>query len=515
MAASLTRLRPGTVAIDVGTGSVRAALVDDAGRIVRICAREHQQTVPRYGWSEQRPEDWWQGVVAVLRQVRDEVGTLDVEAVCVCGQMHATVLLDDDGRLTRETTPLWNDKRTLALVDAFEGAHDPRDYIADCGNTPNPAWPGFKLQWLRDNDPDAYRNASTVMMPKDYVNFRLTGERATDWTEASCSFLMDPRTVDWSDAMLTRLGLERGKLPRIRMPDEILGRVTTEAAQATGLPSGLPVLVGGGDYPVALLGSGANRPGLGSDVTGTSCIITTIVERPILHPEVSNVAVAAGAWGAFVLLESGGDAMRWARRALHENAIGYDEVVRRAESAPAGSDGLLFLPYLAGERLGAHRNSRAQFFGLHAGHGLPHLHRAVMEGVAFSAARHKAIMEAACGRRVERVIASSGGSKTRLWLEIKASIYGVPIDVPAEPECGVVGCAALAATATGRFARLEDAVAAFVGTGEHVAPNPAWTERYAAMLPVFESVYRNSQSQYDLLDALEGATGPIESHASG
>ena len=492
------------LAIDVGTGSVRAAVVDNGGRIAMIETREHEQIVPRYGWSEQRPDDWWDGVVTVVRRLADRLGDglREVEAVCVCGQMHATVLLDDDGRLTRETAPLWNDKRTLPLVEAFERGHEPSSYLADCANTPTPAWPGFKLQWLRDHDPDAYRRASTVVMPKDYVNLRLTGERAMDWTEASCSFLMDPRTNDWSAAMIERLGLDARKLPPIRMPGDILGEVTPAASAATGLPSGLPVLVGGGDYPVALLGSGASRPGLGSDVTGTSCIITAILERPILDPEISNVAVADGAWGAFVLLESGGDAMRWARRALHENAVGYDELVRRAAQAPAGSDGLFFLPYLAGERLGAHRNSRAQFFGLTAQHGLAHLHRAVMEGVAFSVARHKYIMERASGRRMERVIASSGGAKTRLWLEIKASIYGVPILVPEEAECSVVGCAALVATATGRFPRLGDAVSAFVRFGEEVQPNPVWSERYERMLPVFDSIYRNSQSQYDLLDSL-------------
>ena len=504
MAASLNQGR--TLAIDVGTGSVRAALADETGRILRIESREHEQIVPQHGWSEQRPEDWWGGVAAVVRRLLDGVGVEGhgIEAVCVCGQMHGTVLLDDDLRPVRATVPLWNDKRTLALVQAFERDDPDGRTLADCANPPTPAWPGFKLQWLRDNDPAGWRRARLVLMPKDYVNLRLTGAVATDRTEASCSFLMDPVRHDWSEAMIGRLGLDRAMLPAIRMPHEILGRITNAASRETGLPAGLPVLVGGGDYPVALIGSGAHRPGLGSDVTGTSCIVTQIVERPILHPEICNVAVADDAWGAFVLLESGGDAMRWARRALHENAISYDTLVARAAEAPAGADGLLFLPYLAGERLGAYRNARAQFFGISAGHGLAHLHRAVMEGVAFSVARHLRIMEAASGHRIERVIASGGGAKTRLWLEIKASIYGIPILVPEEAECGVVGCAALALLATGRAATLDEAVSVTVRHGAEVAPNPAWTERYGRMLDVFDSVYRNSQSQYARLDELAG-----------
>ncbi len=217
------------------------------------------------------------------------------------------------------------------------------------------------------------------------------------------------------------------------------------------MPAGIPVLVGGGDFPVALLGSGVSRAGLCSDVTGTSSIITVVADNPLLDPEISNIGTVEGGWGGFVLLESGGDSMRWARRAFHEKALSYEEIVAKAALAPAGADRLFFLPYLTGERFGEHRNSRGQFFGITAEHGLPHLHRAVMEGVAFAVTRQMRIMEQAAGRKLERVIASGGGVKTALWLKIKASAYNIPILVPEEAECGVVGCAAMAAAATGRF----------------------------------------------------------------
>jgi xylulokinase len=268
------------------------------------------------------------------------------------------------------------------------------------------------------------------------------------------------------------------------------------------LRAGTPVLVGGADYPVALLGSGACKTGLASDVTGTSCILTLIADQPLLDPEICNVLTVEGHWGPFVLLESGGDAMRWARRAFHENNVDYATIVSRAADAPPGSGALFFLPYLAGERLGQHRNARAQYFGLGAAHGLPHLHRAVMEGVAFAATRHLRIMEAAAGRPVERVIAAGGGAKTPLWLKIKASIYGVPVAVPKEAECGVIGCAAMAQTATGRRASLDQAVDALVKIAAVVGPDPAWAETYRRMQPVFDQLYRQSQSLYDQLDAL-------------
>ncbi len=493
-----------TLAIDVGTGSVRAALLDRAGKVLALSAREHDQIVPVFGWSEQRPDDWWTGVVASVRAVLDGLAGARsrIGMVAACGQMHGTVLVDDAGALTRETAPLWNDKRTLGHVAAFEHANPPESYLAHTGNPATPAWPGFKLQWIRDHDPDAYQRAAAVMMPKDYVNFRLTGEIAMDRTEAVCSFLMDPATGEWSREMTGRLGLDIGKLAPIRGPVEILGRVTEAAAVETGLRAGTPVLVGGGDYPVALLGSGVCRPGLGSDVTGTSSIITVIAETPLLDPAISNVGTVEGGFGAFMLLESGGDAMRWARRALHENQLSYSDIVAKAGEARAGANGLFFMPYLTGERFGAHRNARAQFFGIGAGHGLGDLHRAVLEGVAFAVTRHIRVMEQIAGRKLECVIASGGGAKTDLWLKIKASAYGIPILVPREAECGVVGCAAMAATASGRFTRVEDAAEAFVSFEREVLPDPAWTETYGRMQPVFEKLYYHSQALYDDLDTL-------------
>lgn len=472
-----------------------------------MASREHDQIVPAFGWSEQRAADWWQGVAASIRATLDAVPDARerIAAICACGQMHGTVLVNGKGELVRETVPLWNDKRTADLVAAFERANNIDDYLAESGNPPTPAWPGFKLQWLRDNDPKAYRAAAAILMPKDFINLRLTGELATDWTEASCSFFMNPVTRDWSRPMMERLGIESAMLPAIRSPGEILGGVTAAAARETGLAEGTPVLVGAGDFPVALFGSGACRPGLGSDVTGTSSIITGIVAELVLDPVVCNVQTVEGNWGAFVLLESGGDAMRWARRAFHENSLDYGRIVAKAAEAPAGAGALFFLPFLTGERFGEHRNSRAQFFGIAANHGLAHLHRAVMEGVAFAVAAQIRSMEAASGLHIERVVASGGGAKTPLWLKVKSSVYGIPIVVPEEPECGVVGCAAMAATAVGRFSTLEDAAGAFVRYSEEIVPDPAWAETYSKMQPLFDRLYIESQQFYNDLDAIDAS----------
>jgi xylulokinase len=235
---------------------------------------------------------------------------------------------------------------------------------------------------------------------------------------------------------------------------------------------------------------------------GTSAIITAIAGKPLLDPSICNVGTVEGNWGAFMLLESGGDATRWARRAFHENQVSYEEIVGKAAEAPAGSDRLFFMPFLAGERLGQHRNARAQYFGIGAGHGLPHMHRAVLEGVAFAVKRHINILDSISGSPLERVIASGGGAKTELWLKIKASVYGIPILVPTEPECGIVGCAIMAAVATGRFSKVEDAADSHVSYTEEIAPNPRWSDIYAPMQEFFEKLYQHSQALYDDLDRL-------------
>ncbi|WP_175857697.1 FGGY family carbohydrate kinase [Burkholderia anthina] len=503
-------MRSTYLAIDVGTGSVRAALVDANGTILHLAVREHEQIVPRYGWSEQRPLDWWSGTVHAIRELLAAAppgAAQHIAAVCACGQMHATVLLDADGELTRDAAPLWNDKRAAAQVAAFRSrirdTAAMQEWLARNGNPPTPAWPGFKLQWIREHEPAAYERATTVFMPKDYVNFRLTGERACDWSDASMSFMMDPRTRAWSPTMLDALGLDVRKLAPIRAPHDVLGAVTQAAAHATGLRQGTPVLVGAADYPASVLGSGVHEPGLASDITGTSSIITIIADTPMLHPEVSNVATCEGRWGRFMLLDSGGDAMRWARRAFHENALSYTDVARKAAEAPVGAGGLFFLPYLTGERYGTQPNSRAQFFGITARHGLAHLHRATLEGVAFGVRRQMSILQPERGT-IDRLVAASGGAKAALWLDIKASMYRTPVLVPAEVECGVMGCALLAASATGRFATLGDAVRHFVRFEREVQPDARAADTYDRMMPIFERLYLHSQQFYDDLDRLAG-----------
>ena len=491
------------LAIDVGTGGLRSALVDKEGGILAICHKEHDQIVPQFGWSEQRPADWWVGCIETMRDVLQQVDDAvnRVAAICACGQMHGSVLIDDDGQLTREAALLWNDKRTLDQVAAFERQFKLEQYLDITANSAAPAWPAFKLKWIAENDPEALERASSLLMPKDYINFKLTGLRAQDWTEASMSFLMDCTTRQWSKKMLNFFNLKTSLLPDIHDPLSVLGPLQERAAQRVGLPSGIPVLVGAGDYPVALLGSGVISPGMGSDVTGTSSIITMIHDRPTIHPEVSNVATVSDAWGSLTLLDAGGDAVRWARRAFHEDRRSYSEISDAATRSCAGSNKLFFLPYLSGERFGEHRNSRAQFFGLSAEHSLADLHRAVLEGVAFSVRQQLESLQGGAGRP-DRIVAASGGAKSQLWLQIKASMYNTPYLVPEELECGVVGAAIMMADAIGDIDGIESGAKRMVRYGEEIRPNPEWVDTYNAMVPIYQQLYVASQPLYDALDAL-------------
>lgn len=501
---SLQRMKKDLLlAFDVGTSSVRAALVSETGKILAFAAKELEQVIPQFGWSQQSPRAWWEGLVVSVRRVLEKVvdGADRVAAIAGCGQMHGVVLLDDAGKLVLEEAPIWNDKRTRELVAKFCAEQDTKALLPIVANPPTVAWPAFKLAWIKQNLPKTYDAARTVLMPKDYINFKLTGERRFDVTEASSSYLFDIRTGSWSEKILKALGLDPAKLPLIGEATEVLGVVTKEAAESTGLCAGTPVVVGAGDFPVALFGSGVTSPGTGCDITGTSTVITILSEHPAADQNISNVQAITGGWAAFTILDASGDAIRWARRTFNQQEPhSYEQMMSLAEGVPAGADNLLFLPYLNGERLAHQPNSRAQFFGLTSRHTVAHLYRAAMEGVAFASKRNIELMKSR-GYRLDRMVSAAGGARTRLWLEIKASIYNTAILVPSEPECGVLGCAMLAGFAAGFFSSLESARVDLVRYEGEVLPNPRWSERYQKLQSVFDDLYRSSEKFWDRLDS--------------
>jgi xylulokinase len=474
--------------VDVGTGSVRAGLVGLDGRVRAVHSVAHGTVHPHHGWSEQMPADWWKGACTAISATLAEAGEAEIVAVACCGQMHAPVLIDRNKDLVRQSVPLWNDKRAAALADSVGRSHLPGAMPRQV-NPPTSAWPGIKLAWMARNDAAALERAQWLLMPKDWMNLRLCGEIAMDWTEAGSSFLSDPETRSWSETCSTSLGVDPAILPPLLPSTAILGRVTAQVAAQTGLRAGLPVIVGGGDFPASILGSGVTEPGQVSDITGTSFLLTCLAKNPITGPDIMNVATATPGWGAFAVVDAAGDAIRWASRTLDRATRSFEALSDEAEQAPAGAEGLLFLPYLTGERLGQGAGSRAAFLGLTAQHGPAHLHRSIMEGIVLAMNEAYAPIARVAGRP-ERIVSAAGGARSRLLLAIKASVFGCPVETPVEPEAGLVGTACMAFAGLGDFSSMAGAAKALVQYRAPTLPRSDLQRTYGDLANAFSAIRR-------------------------
>lgn len=489
--------------LDIGTGSTRAGLVTNTGEILGFAQREYEQITPQAGWSEQPPSLWWQSVCQCTQELYARYAEYwpRIAAVGACGQMHGTVLLDADGELVVDRAMLWNDKRAQPQVARFSHQQPPQPWLELLNNPPTAAWPAFKLAWLREHHPSQWERIATVLMPKDYVNFRLCGVRATDYSEASCYYLMDSATLQWSPEALRQFGLRADQLPAIHLSSEVIGHITYSAASVTGLPPGVPVVAGTADMAATLLGSGVYQAGIASDSTGTSTLLTVVSEHPLLSAGVNNLHLANSAWGGFTLLDAGGDAMRWARSALSAGQLSHQQMLDMAAEVPPGAEGLLFLPYLTGERLAEHTNSRAQFFGLQRKHRQPHLYRAVLEGVALASLRNLQQLRRHA-QEPEAMIASGGGARSPLWLQIKASVYNLPLLQTRNQENGTTGCAIVAGIGVGLFSSFAQGVSRTVSIEREFTPDPRQHEHYLRCFELFEQLYRQAQPLYEQLDVI-------------
>ncbi|HHU6135873.1 FGGY-family carbohydrate kinase [Klebsiella pneumoniae] len=307
--------------------------------------------------------------------------------------------------------------------------------------------------------------------------------------------LVEDRALLWNDKR------SQPQVPELKLSSDIIGQVTQRAADLTGLPAGIPVVAGTSDMAASLLGSGVYEPGMASDSTGTSTLMTVVSPRPLHHPLVNNLHLANAAWGGFTILDAGGDAVRWARLALADNQITHPQLLQEAAAVPAGAEGLLFLPYLTGERLAEHTNSRAQFFGLQRKHRRGHLFRAVLEGVAFASWRNLRQLQK-CGQYPQQMIASGGGARSSLWLEIKAAAYNLPILSTRNQENGVTGCGIIAGVGAGLYADFASGVRQTVQFDKVISPDPRLRDYYHACSELFDTLYRQSAALYDRLDAL-------------
>jgi len=501
--------RPLLMGIDVGTQSTRVALLDLEGQVVSNASTPQEMVTPRPGWAEQDPEVWWRNVRNNIHQAMEQAEATpdEVLAVGVCGQMHATVPLGKDGELLSHGVQLWCDKRCAGLVNEFKAGPHIEAAMRLAGNPPIPNWLGFNIQWLKVHEPEVYERAWKFVLSKDYINYQLTGEIATDWSEASGSFLMDIQTQTWSPELVGYLELDLDKLPEVRASSDVVGQVTAEAAELTGLAKGTPVVVGAGDMLCTLISSGLTEPGRASDITGTASIMSVYVEEPVLDPRLMNLHHAIPGWIPFGITDSGGGALKWFKDALCQAEVReakqrgkdvYDILNPQAAAVEPGSEGLLFFPYLMGERTLGTPFARGVFFGVTLRTGTGAMVRAIMEGITFELRRTLEIVESA-GHVVHEVYTIGGGARSDLWSQIKADIYKKPVYTFEASEGGILGSAILASVGVGVYADARAAAEQCLRVKHVFQPDPSAAQRYDYLYELFKEVHDRLQRPFDKL----------------
>jgi xylulokinase len=479
------------LAIDIGTQSTRAALLDSKGEIHDIAAAPIELYAPRPGWAEQDPEQWWQTTVANITAIMERNPAAEIGAVGVGAQMHSLVPVDANGEPLTSRCAIWSDKRCLDQVQRLACHPDAEALCALAGNRPLPAWAGFKIAWLRANMPDVYDNAASLLVAKDFMNMRLAGERATDPTEASGSFLCDAASGQWSTELLGALGVHRAKLPDIADSSSVIGSVTRQVAASTGLRAGTPVVAGSGDMMCQLLGAGITSNGQVGLVTGTASIVAVATASASQDSRLMNLRSASGGWVQFGIGDAAGKAFRWFADELGDGE--FDELTAQATAVAAGSDGLLFFPYLLGERTLGSPQSRASFVGATLRHSRAHFARAVMEGITLEDRR---ALEFLCPDGVQGPVrCTGGGAASGLWNQIRADIFGSPVQTLTLTEGGILGAAILAGVGAGWY---QDAAA---GADHVIRPAATWTPSPDAAL-AYGQTFRLFCDVHDTLDAL-------------
>ena len=497
--------------IDVGTSGTRALIMDEYGRVVASGTEEHIPFAsPQLGWAEQDPRDWWRASVLAVRQALAGVASGKDQIACIgfSGQMHGAVLLDAQGEVVRPAL-IWCDQRTEPQVQELSDLFGRDRLIRLTCNAPLTNFTLTKLLWVRDNEPENWQRVAHVLLPKDYVRFQLTGERATDAADASGTLLLDVAKRQWSSEVLSTTEIDSHVLPLLRESSEVCARVSVRGAQETGLSPGTPVVAGAGDQAAGAVGMGIVRPGTVSATIGTSGVVFAATDRPALDPR-GRIHTFCHAlprrWHVMGVTQAAGLSLRWFRDRFggvtKNDGDPYEQLTREAATAPSASDGLLWAPYLMGERTPhLDPNARAALVGLSATHTRAHVIRAILEGVAFSLRDTFNIFEE-LKIPVDRIRLGGGGARSVLWRQIQADVYGHAVEVMRAEEGAAYGAAILAGVGAGNWHSVEQACDAVVQTAEELQPDP----KNSAIL---DAAYRTYRQIYPALQQISnrGAVG--------
>jgi len=496
--------------IDVGTSGTKTLAMREDGTILASSTVEYPLQSPHPGWSEQHPADWWQATIDGVQQVlaTETFSPSDVAGIGLSGQMHGSVFLDSEHRVIRPAI-LWNDQRTAAECAEIESIAGGRKALIDM--VANPALTGFtapKILWLRNHEPQHFEQLAHILLPKDYIRFRLTGEDATEVSDASGTLLLDVANRNWSRPLLEKLDIDDAWLPKVYESEEVSGTLTELSAKLLGLSSGVPVVGGGGDQAAGAVGNGIVESGVISATMGTSGVVFAHSDDVQTDPEgrVHTFCHAVnGKWHVMGVVLSAGGSLQWYRNRFAQSeaavaqALGvetYDVLTQEAAKAPPGAEGLYFLPYLTGERTPhADPHCRGAWIGLSLRHGRGHLVRSVMEGATY-AMRDSLEIITGMGIPVTQIRLSGGGARSGFWRQMQADIYGQEVVTINAEEGPAYGVALLAAAGTGAYQDVVEAAHATIHVVGRTAPDAETARRYAELYPQYGRLYQSLKGNF-------------------
>ena len=503
------------IGVDIGTSSTKTVIFDHSGGSVVSAAREYPLYQPRNGWAEQDPLDWWNAVCETVNEclVKGGINPEDIDGVGLSGQMHGLVMLDAGGEVLGRSI-IWCDQRTAAECEEITQKVGPRRLVEI---TANPALTGFtasKILWVRNNQPDIYEKCRKMLLPKDYIRYMLTGEFATEVSDASGMQLLDVPGRKWSDEVLGALEIDRSMLAEVYESPVISGKISASAAARCGLKVGTLVAGGAGDNAAGAIGNGIISEGMAFSTIGTSGVIFAHTDRPDIDPRgrVHTFCHAVpGKWHVMGVTQAAGLSLKWFRDNFclgeMETAarMGVDPYVlmdKEVERVPYGSNGIIYLPYLMGERTPhLDPDCRGVFFGLSGSHTKQDMMRAVMEGVGFSLKDCVNIIRS-MGISIDEIKASGGGGRSAFWRQMQADMFGCDVLINASQDAPSLGVALLAGVGAGVYKDINEACGRAVRARDGCSPNPAASEIYGRYYKLYTGLYHSLKDDFKDLAAL-------------
>lgn len=479
--------------MDISTTGSKALLIDQQGAVLGSASSPHTLSTPKPLWSEQDPQEWWQAAISSIRSLitQTQIDPHQIAAIGLTGQMHGLVLLDEDGEVLRPAI-LWNDQRTQAQCDQIHQIIGREKFIQISGNVALPGFTAPKILWVAQHEPEIYARARHVLLPKDYIRYKLTNVYAMDKADGSGTVLFDIKTRDWSDELLEALQIPREWMPQAYEGPQITGTISREAAALTGLLEGTPVVAGGGDQAAQAVGVGAVEPGIIGLTVGTSGVVFATTPSGLIEPEGRLHAfchAVPGLWHFMGVMLSAAGSLQWYRDTLAPG-ISFDDLLQEAEAVPPGCEGLLFLPYLSGERTPyPDPLARGAFIGLTLRHTRAHMTRAVLEGVAFGLKDCFNLILNAGLEQITQIRASGGGTKGALWRQILADVLESELVMVNTSEGAAFGAALLAGVGAGAWQDVLSACHQTIKIIGHTQPNPDSYQAYRHAHSIYQKLY--------------------------